>query len=193
MRFWFFSAEPKRARQRPAPSVRPFLESLEDRCLPSANMMPASTPPMAANTIAALSHDQVHMLQDQSQQQASLATFRLEVEQVVLGLVQRFAPQAPQFQPLIASLTSDIPKQQAAVQTLQNQTNLLNQLDDLQDQSLILNGVIQQLTPLVPVLRQFGNQRAANSVENIIVADQATVLALQPQIVAVEVEVSAFV
>ncbi|HWG44213.1 MAG TPA: hypothetical protein VN688_15650 [Gemmataceae bacterium] len=199
MRFWFFSAGPNRVRRhpRPAPSVRPFLESLEDRCLPSANFMPvsaaASTPPAAMNTIASLSHDQIHMLQDQSQQQTALATIRLEVEQVVLGILQQFAPQTPQFQPVIASLTSDIPARQATVQMLQHQTDLLNQLDDLQDQSLILNAVIQNAAPVVSVLQQLGNEQAANALQNTIVADQAAVQALQPQIAAVEVEVSAFV
>src|SRR5262249_29471279 len=105
MRFWFFYAEPNHPRRhpRPVPSVRPHLEPLEDRCLPSANFMPASaaasTPPAAVNTIASLPHDQIHVLQDQSQQQTALATVGLAVEQVVLGFLQQFAPQAPQFQP----------------------------------------------------------------------------------------------
>src|SRR5262249_31635815 len=137
-------------------------------------------------------HDQIHTLQDQSQQQTALATIRLEVEQVVLGFLQQFAPQAPQFQPVIAFLTSAIPAQQAIVQTLQNQTNLLTQLDDLQDQALILNAVIRNGTALLPVLQQVGNGQAANTLQNTIVADQAAVQALQPQITAVEVEVSAF-
>jgi hypothetical protein len=205
MKFWFFSAGPNHTRrhQSPAPSVRPLLEPLEDRCVPSANLMPvsaaaiqsppASTPPAAINTIASLSHDQIHTLQNQSQQQSATATISLEVEQVVLGFLQQFAPQAPQFQPVIAFLRSAIPAQQATVQTLQNQTNLLNQLDDLQDQALILNAVIQNDTAVVPVLQQFGNQPAANALKNTIVADQAAVQALQPQITAVEVEVSTFV
>lgn len=204
MNLWFFSAKPNRPRQRAAPSVRLLLEPLEDRCLPSANpMMPmaaavnqpmaASTPPAAVNTIASLSHDQVHMLQDQSHQQTQLATIRLEVEQIVLGLLQEFAPQAPQFQPLIASLTGAIPMQQATVQTLQNQSNLLDQLDDLQDQSLMLGAVIQNGSALVPVLQQLGDEPLANSIKNTIAADQAAVQALQPQIATVEQEVSTFV
>jgi hypothetical protein len=198
MRFWFFSAEANRARrrQRPAPSVRPLLEPLENRCLPSASMMPASTavsaPPAAVNTVASLSHDQIHALQDVFQQQTTQATIRLEVEQIALGILQPFAPQAPQLQSLIAGLTSAIPAQQATVQTLQNQTNLVNQLDDLQDQAIILNATIQNAAALIPVLQQFGNAQAANALKNTIVADQATVQALQPQIAAVEVEVSAF-
>ena len=203
MSLWFFSTSPDHSRRRPAPPVRPLLETLEDRCLPSMNPMPASaavapssaasTPPAAVNTIASLSHDQIHMLQDQSQQQSDSATFRLEVEQTVLSILQAFAPQVPQFQPAIAFLTRDIPAQQATATTLQNQTNLLNQLDDLQDQALTLNAAIQNAAALVPVVQQLGNVPAANTLQSIIAADQATVQALQPQISAVEVEVSAFV
>jgi hypothetical protein len=155
--------------------------------------MAASTPPAAVNTIASLSHDQIHMLQDQSQQQTTSATIRLEVEQIVLGILQPFASQAPQFKPLIATLIAAIPMQQATVQTLQNQTNLLNQLDDLQDQGIILSAQIQTATALIPVLQQQGNTATANALNNIIFADQAAVQALQPQIAALEVEVSAFV
>jgi hypothetical protein len=161
----------------------------------SASVTPssASTPPAAVNTIASLSHDQIHILQDQSQQQSVIATIRLEVEQAVLGILQSFAPQAPQFQPAIAFFTSAIPPQQTTVTTLQNQTNVLNQLDDLQDQALILNATIQNAAALVPVQQQLGNAPAANTLQSIITADQAAVQALQPQITAVEVEASAFV
>jgi hypothetical protein len=154
---------------------------------------PASTPPAAVNTVASLSHDQIHMLQDQSQQQTDTATIRLEVEQIVFGILEQFAPQAPQFQPVIAFLSSAIPAQQATLTTLQNQTNLLNQLDDLQDQALILNATIQNAAAVVPVQQQLGNVQAANTLQSIIASDQAAVQALQPQINAVEVEVSAFV
>lgn len=194
MRFLFLStdANPFRRRRFPTPPVRPFLEALEDRCLPSTNGMPASSPPTAANTIAALPHDQIHALQAQSQQQTDIATVRLEVEQAVLGILQLFAPQVPQIRPGIAFLTSIIPAQQAAVNTLQNQTNLLNQLDDLQDQALILNAMIQNDTALVGLQQQLGNVQAVNMLRSTIAADQATVQALQPQIAAVEVEVSTF-
>jgi hypothetical protein len=167
---------------------------LEDRWLPAASTMAASMPmPMASNTIASLSHDQIHMLQDQSQQQTTLATLRLEQEQIVLGLLQPFTLQVPQLKPLLASLAAAIPMQQATVQTLQNQTNLLNQLDDLQDQGIILNAQIQTANALIPLLQQSGNMAGVNTLNNIIFADQASIQALQPQIAAVEVEVSAFV
>src|SRR5262245_17426036 len=120
MRFWFFSTGPDHScrRQRTVPTVRPLLEPLEDRCLPSMSSMPvsasvapspASLSPTAVNTIASLSHDQIHMLQDQSQQQTAVATVRLEVEQAVLGILQLFAPQVPQLQPDITLLTNAIP------------------------------------------------------------------------------------
>jgi hypothetical protein len=199
MRLWFSSAAAHAARQ----PVRPILEPLEDRCLPAVNMLQASFPitpqltastvATGANTIASLPHDQIHNLQDQSQQQATNAAFTLAVEQFVLGILQPFAPRVPQFQPLIATLTGAIPAQQALVQTLQNQLNLLNQLDDLQDQVLILGAAIQNDTALVPVLQQFGAGQTANQLQNTIAQDQATVLALQPQIVAVEQQVSTFV
>lgn len=194
MGIFFTRLNRARRQPRPAPSVRPHLESLEDRCLPSASsMMAASTPPAAVNTVASQSHDQIHTLQDQSQQQTTAATIRLEVEQIALGILRPFATQLPQLQPLIASLTAAIPMQQATVQTLQNQTNLLNQLDDVQDQALILNAQIQQGAALVPVLQQLGDTAAANAVTNILFADQAAVQALQPQITMVEQEVSSFV
>jgi hypothetical protein len=197
MRLWFFSAGSDRAdRQRPAPTVRPFLETLEDRCLPAASMMPTSTasmPSTAANTVASLSHDQIHMLQDQSQQQVAIASFTLAVEQFVFAVAQQLAPQAPQFRPLVTSLASAIPAQQATVQTLQNQFNLLNQLDDLQDQVLILGSEIQNDTALAAVFQQLGNTQAVNSLNSTIAHDQATIQALQPQITAVEVEVSTFI
>jgi hypothetical protein len=199
MNLFFFATGPKHAHRRPCPavSVRPFLEHLEDRCLPSADMMPVSAAanpsPSAVNAIASLPHDQIHMLQDQFQQQTTQAIIRLEVEQIVLGVLQQFASQAPQFQPVIAFLTNDIPMQQATVQTLQNQTNLLNQLDDVQDQSIILNGMIQNAAALIPVFQQLGNQQAVNALKNTIATDQAAVQALQPQIMAAEVEVAAFV
>lgn len=199
MRFWFFSAGPNRARRRPRPavSVRPFLERLEDRCLPSADMMPVSAvanpSPAAVNAIASLSHDQVHMLQDVFQQQTTQASNFLAVEQVVLGVLQQFAPQAPQFQPVIAFLTNAIPAQQAMVQTLQNQTNLVNQLDDVQDQAIILNGMIQNAAAFIPVFQLQGNQQAVNSLKSTIATDQAAVQALQPQIAAAEAAVATFV
>jgi hypothetical protein len=146
----------------------------------------------SVNTIASLPHDQIHNLQDFFHQQTQNAAIELEVEQIVLSLVQQFAPQAPQFQPLIAALTGAIPMQQATVQTLQNQSNLLDQLDDLQDQVIILNATIQNDSAVIPVLRQLGNQQQANALQNAIVADQATIQALQPQIAAAEQEVSAF-
>ena len=146
-----------------------------------------------ASRIAALSHDQIHNLQDQSQQQAANATFTLAVEQFVLGFLQPFAPQAPQLGPLIATLTGAIPAQNALVQTLQNQLNLLNQLDDLQDQVLILDATIQNDSALVPVLQRFGAGQTASRIQGTIVQDQATVVALQPQIVALEQQVSTFV
>ena len=199
MNFFFFATRPNHTRRRqcPAVSVRPFLERLEDRCLPSADMMPvsaaASPSPAAVNAIASLSHDQVHTLQDVFQQQTTQAINLLQVEQIVLGVLQQFAPQAPQFQPLIAALTSAIPMQQATVQTLQNQSNLLDQLDDLQDQVIILNGTVQNDSAVIPALQQLGNQQAANSLATTIAADQAMVQALQPQIAAAEQEVSTFV
>ena len=76
--------------------------------------------------------------------------------------------------------------------TLQNQTNLLNQLDDLQDQALILTAMIQNASALAPVQQQLGNVAAANTLQSIIATDQAAVQTLQPQITAVEVEVSDF-
>ncbi len=204
MRFWFFSDRPNRSRRdrRPALPIRPFLELLEDRCVLSMTMMPASTamgtmpasaPPMAVNTIASVPHDQIHVLQDQSQQQTAIATITLEVEQAVLGILQVFAPRVPQVQPAIAFLSSVIPGQQATVATLQNQTNLLNQLDDLQDQALILNAMIQNDAASIPMQQQLGNTQAVNMLQNSIAADQAAVQALQPQIAAVEGEVSNFV
>jgi hypothetical protein len=199
MRLWFSSAAAHAARR----PVRLALEPLEDRCLPAATMLQPgmlATPQQAAGAlsagesrIAALSHDQIHNLQDQSQQQASNAAFTLAVEQFVLGFLQPFAPQVPQFKPLITTLTGIIPAQQTQVQTLQNQLNLLNQLDDLQDQVLILGGVIQNDTALVPVLQRFGAGQTASSLLSTLAQDQAAVLALQPQIAAVEQQVSTFV
>ncbi len=202
MRFWFFSIGREDFGQwrRPAPLVRPLLEALEDRCLPSMNPMPASvsmpsasSSPMAMNTIASLPHDQIHVLQDQSQQQTTTAMIRLEVEQAVLDILQVFAPQVPQLRPDIALLTSVIPAQQAMVNSLQIQTNLLNQLDDLQDQSILLNAQIQNAAALVPIFLQQGNMQEVNMLESIIAMDQADVQALQPQITAVEVDVPAFI
>lgn len=205
MRFWFSSAGPRHSHrnQRPPPPVRPFLESLEDRCLPSVNPMaasasvapspPASTMSAPVNNIASFSHDQIHALQDQSQLQTALATVRLEVEQAVLGILDVFAPHVPQFQPAITFLNRAIPAQQATVSSLQNQNDLLNHLDDLQDQGIMLDAQIQSAAALVPMLQQRGDVPAANALNNLISADQAAVLALQPQITAVEVEVSAFV
>jgi hypothetical protein len=199
MKFWFISTGANQVRrgQRPARSIRPSLELLEDRCLLSVNMMPAnaaaSTPSTAVNTIASLPHDQIHVLQDVFQQQTTQAIVTLEVEQIALSILQQFAPQAPQLKPVIASLTSAIPAQQATVQTLQNETNLLNQLDDLQDQVIILDTTIQNAAALVPTFQQLGNAQAVNTLENVIATDQAAVQALQPQITAVEVEVSAFI
>lgn len=159
----------------------------------SMGTMPASAPPLAANTIASVPHDQIHVLQDQIQQQTTIAAITLEVEQIVFGILQRFAPQVPQVQPAIAFLTSVIPGQQATVTKLQNQTNLLNQLDDLQDQALILNAMIQNDAASIPMQQQLGNTQAVNMLRNSIAADQAAVQALQPQIAAVEGVVSAFV
>jgi hypothetical protein len=160
-------------------------------------MMPVSAAanpsPAAVNAVASLSHDQIHVLQDQFQQQTTQASIRLQVEQIVLGVLQQFAPQVPQFQPVIAFLTNAIPAQQATVQTLQNQTNLLNQLDDLQDQGIILNGMIQNAAALIPVFQLQGNQQAVNALQSTIATDQAAVQALQPQIAAVEAEVATFV
>jgi hypothetical protein len=152
----------------------------------------ASTSSSAVNTIASLSHDQIHTLQDVFQQQTNQAIVTLQVEQIALGILQQFASQAPQFQPVIAALASAIPMQQGTVQTLQNETNLLNQLDDVQDQAIILNAMIQNAAALVPVFQQQGNQQTVNALENIIATDQAAVQALQPQITAAEVEVSTF-
>lgn len=204
MKLWFSSSGPHSSRRcrRSAPTGYLLLEPLEDRCVPSISSMPASASvapspsasiPAAVNPIASLSHDQIHDLQAQSQQQTAIATVRLEVEQTVLGILQLFAPQAPQFQPAIALLIGAIPTQQAAVNSFQNQTNLLNQLDDLQDQSITLSAQIQSANGLLPTLQQLGDVQTANMLQNIIAADQATVQALQPQIAAVEVEVSAFV
>jgi hypothetical protein len=58
---------------------------------------------------------------------------------------------------------------------------------------LILGAVIQNGTALVPVLQQIGDVQAANRLQNTITQDQAAVLALQPQIAAVEQQVSTFV
>ena len=198
MRRWFSSVAAHAARR----PVRLGLESLEDRCLPAVSMfqpgmlaVPQQTAALSAGAsrIAALSHDQIHNLQDQSQQQAANATFTLAVEQFVLGFLQPFAPQAPQLGPLIATLTGAIPAQNALVQTLQNQLNSLNQLDDLQDQVLILDATIQNDAALVPVLQRFGAGQTASRIQGTIVQDQATVVALQPQIVALEQQVSTFV
>jgi hypothetical protein len=90
-------------------------------------------------------------------------------------------------------LTNAIPTQQATVQTLQNQTNLLNQLDDVQDQGIILNGMIQNAAALIPVFQLQGNQQAENALKSTIATDQAAVQALQPQIAAAEAAVAAFV
>jgi hypothetical protein len=78
MRSWFFSTGANHSHRRPVPPVCPFLETLEDRWLPPTNVMSASasvapsaaasTPPAAANAIASLPHDHIHVLQDQSQQ-----------------------------------------------------------------------------------------------------------------------------
>lgn len=199
MRSWFFSTGSNQSRRRPspAPTVRPLLEPLEDRSLPSANMMPASTPaapsPAAVNAIASLPHDQIHVLQAVFTQQTEMATIQLEVEQVVLGILQPFAQQVPQIQPVIGFLNSVIPGQQATVNTLQNQTNLVNQLDAVQDQAIILDATIQNDAAMVPVQQQLGNMQTVNTLQSMIVADQAAVQALQPQITAVEVEVAAFV
>jgi hypothetical protein len=145
MRLWFSPARPKRDRRppRPAPSVRLCLESLEDRCLPAA-----------VSTVASLTHDQIHLLQDQSQQQAAIAAIGVEVDQVVLAILQPFAPQVAQVRPLIATLTSAIPAQQAVAQALQNQSNLLNQLDDLQDQVLLNPAAAQALQPQIAAVEQ---------------------------------------
>ncbi len=164
-------------------SVRPCLEPLEDRCLPAAG----------ASAIAALPHEQIHTLQSVSQQQVSSAAFTLAVEQFVLGFLNQFAPQAPSFQPLIANLTRAIPAQQTVVQTLQNQLNLLNQLDDLQDQVLLLDAAIQNGAMLVPELQRFGAGQTANRLQSTIAQDKAAALALQPQIAAAEQQVSTFV
>jgi hypothetical protein len=204
MMSWFFSASPddSRGRRRPSPTMRPVLELLEDRCVPSMNSMmgstsgapsPASPSPTPVNTVASLSHDQIHTLQDQSQLQAAIAVARLEVEQAVLGILQAFAPQVPQVRPEIASLQSVLPAQQATANVLQNQMNLLNQLDDLQDQGILLGVQIQQASSLIPTLLQIGDVQTANTLQSLIAADQAAVQALQPQITAVEVEVSVFV
>jgi hypothetical protein len=183
------------------PSHRPTLEQLEDRCLPSANVMipmgmappPMNVQPMGRTAIASLSHDQLHALQSQFQQQAAIAAIVLEVDQVALAILQQFAPQTPQFRPVIANLTSAILAQQAAAQTFQNQFNLLNQLDALQDQALILSAEIQIDTSLVRVLQQFRAVQTANNLQSVIARDQAAVQALQPQIAAVEQQVSTFV
>jgi len=202
MKFWLFSIGHNHSGRgrNAAPGVRPLLEPLEDRCLPSMNPMPASvsvpsasSSPMAVNTIASLSHDQIHVLQDQSQQQTTTALIRLEVEQAVLDILQLFAPQVPQLRPDIALLTSVIPAQQATVNSLQTQTNLLNQLDDLQDQSILLNAQIQNAADLVPMFLQQGNMQEVNMLQSIIAMDQAAAQALPPQITAVEVEVSALI
>jgi hypothetical protein len=55
--------------------------------------------------------------------------------------------------------------------TLQNQTNLLNQLDDLQDQALILNATIQNASVLAPVQQQLGKVAAGNTLQSIIATD----------------------
>jgi hypothetical protein len=218
MNHWILAIASKLVRRTPdsIPSHRPTLEELEDRCLPSANMMmsmgmppppmnvpslgmqtmtlPSTTAPsMGGTAIASLSHDQIHLLQAQFQQQAAIATIVLEVDQVALAILQPFAPQTPQFRPVIANLTSAIPAQQAAAQTFQNQSNLLNQLDALQDQALILGAGIQIDTSLVPVLQQLRAVQTANNLQSVIAQDQAAEQALQPPIAAVEQQVSPFV
>jgi hypothetical protein len=218
MHRWILAIASKLVRRPPGsrPPYRPTLEQLKDRCLPSANlMMPmgmptplmnaqsmgmqaatmpsANMPSTGVTAIASLPHDQIHVLQAQSQQQAAIATIVLDVEQAALALVRQLAPQAPQFQPLIANLTRAIPAQQAAVRTFQNQSNLLNRLDTLQDQALILGAEIQIDASLVPVLQQSGAAQTANSLRSTIAQDQAAVQALQPQIAAVEQQVSTFV
>jgi hypothetical protein len=159
----------------------------------SSPMMQTNTMATSVNTVASLTHDQIHVLQDQFQQQAAIATIVLEVEQVALAILQSLAPQNPQFQPVIATLTSVIPAQQASTQMLQNESNLLNELDDVQDQGLILSAMIQNDTTLVAVLQGIGAVQAANSVQSMIAQDQAALQALQPQIAAVEQQVSTFV
>ncbi len=203
MRSWFSSAGPNHSHpfRQPTPSIRPLLEPLEDRCLPSTMSMSVNPsgalPPVststAGNTVASLSHDQIHSLQDQSQQQTENAIIRLEIERAVLGILQLFAAQVPQFQPEIAFLSNAIPAQQATVNSLQNQTNLLNELDDLQDQVILLTAQIQNASAVIPTLLQHGDVQSVNTLQSIIALDQAAVQALQPQITAVEVEVSAFV
>jgi hypothetical protein len=53
--------------------------------------------------------------------------------------------------------------------------------------------MIQNAAALIPVFQQLGNQQAVNALKNTIATDQAAVQALQPQIMAAEVEVAAFV
>jgi hypothetical protein len=154
---------------------------------------PMNVQPAGVTAVASLPHDQIHVLLAQSQQQAAIATIVLDVEQAALALVKQLAPQAPQFQPVIANLTRAIPAQQAAARTFQNQSNLLNQLDALQDQSRNLSATIQIDTSLVPVLQQLGAAQAANGLRSTIAHDQAAVQALQPQITAAEQQVSTFV
>jgi hypothetical protein len=57
----------------------------------------------------------------------------------------------------------------------------------------MLNATIQSAAALVPVLQQAGDAAVANALKNLIFADQAAVAALQPQITAVEGDVSTFV
>jgi hypothetical protein len=106
------------------------------------------------STVAALTHDQIHLLQDLSQQQAAIATLGVEVDQVVIGILQQVVPQAPQFGPLLAGFTSALQAQQAAAQTLQHQAGLLNQLDALQDQVILNPASAQALQPQIATVEQ---------------------------------------
>jgi hypothetical protein len=180
-------------------TVRLGLEALEDRTLPSASMLGSMMAPSpqptasatATNAIAALSHDQIHTLQDQAQQQATIATLTLQVEQFVLSVLKPFAAQFPQVKPFLNALSNAIPMQQARATQLQNQSNALDQLDSLQDQVILLDGEIQNDSMLVPVLQQIGAVQVANGLLHKISQDQLAVQALQPQITGAEQVVAA--
>jgi hypothetical protein len=212
----FRSSRSHRPRRLPA-SVRPVLEHLEDRCLPSANFpqpslglspVPTASPgngavtapmvstraaPAVMSTTAPLTHDQVHTLMAQTQLQTVIETIDLDVDQLVLANLQQRGVQTPPILRAIASLTSDIVADQAVVQNLQQKFSLLSQLDADQDQVQNLNTRIQFDTAAIPILQRFGARQIAVGLQSTIDNDQAAIQALQPGIDALEQEVSAFI
>jgi hypothetical protein len=142
---------------------------------------------------ATLNHTQVHVLLNQDKVQAAIATINLRVDQTVLAVVQTLAKSTPQLQQTITSLQGDISADQTGLQGLQQRINVLSQLDADQDQVRNLNIQIQVDTFLISFLHLLGPlaQPSVNGLQNTIANDQAAVQALQPQITALEQQVSA--